>query len=178
MASRPRKVSQISRAFVPTSILLDFAELTTILLIASLLSTMQVPEGYTGPSLQVMSRNLKQEEVPVFVRRVMAEVPQDVQKVAVFQNDKFDGELSQKVFDGFQERGTEMVEMSDFFADVQKVKLAGEQQNMQMAANLTTWTFEKIVQEIEDIIEEDKKVKHSYIQSKIESSLDKDEDIG
>lgn len=49
---------------------------------------------------------------------------------------------------------------------------------MQMAANLTTWTFEKIVQEIEDIIEEDKKVKHSYIQSKIESSLDKDEDIG
>ena len=71
-----------------------------------------------------------------------------------------------------------MVEMSDFFADVQKVKLAGEQQNMQMAANLTTWTFEKIVQEIEDIIEEDKKVKHSYIQSKIESSLDKDEDIG
>lgn len=79
---------------------------------------MQVPEGYTGPSLQVMSRNLKQEEVPVFVRRVMAEVPQDVQKVAVFQNDKIDGELSQKVFDGFQERGTEMVEMSDFFADV------------------------------------------------------------
>ena len=139
---------------------------------------MQVPEGYTGPSLQVMSRNLKQEEVPVFVKRVMAEVPQDVQKVAVFKNDKIDGELSQKVFDEFQERGSEMVEMSDFFADVQKVKLAGEQQNMQMAANLTTWTFEKIVQEIEDIIEEDKKVKHSYIQSKIESSLDKEQDIG
>ena len=139
---------------------------------------MQVPEGYSGPSLQVMSRNLKQEEVPVFVRRVMAEVPQDVQKVAVFKNDKIDGELSQKVFDEFQERGSEMVEMSDFFADVQKVKLAGEQQNMQMAANLTTWTFEKIVQEIEDIIEEDKKVKHSYIQSKIESSLDKEQDIG
>ena len=137
-----------------------------------------MPEGYTGPSLQVMSRNLKQEEVPVFVKRVMAEVPQDVQKVAVFKNDKIDGELSQKVFDEFQERGSEMVEMSDFFADVQKVKLAGEQQNMQMAANLTTWTFEKIVQEIEDIIEEDKKVKHSYIQSKIESSLDKEQDIG
>ena len=79
------------------------------------------------------------------MRRVMAEVPQDVQKVAVFKNDKIDGELSQKVFDEFQERGSEMVEMSDFFADVQKVKLAGEQQNMQMAANLTTWTFEKIV---------------------------------
>ena len=32
-----------------------------------------------------------------------------------------------------------------------------------MAANLTEWTFKRIVQEIEDIIEDDKKVKHSYI---------------
>ena len=41
-----------------------------------------------------------------------------------------------------------------------------------MAAELTGWTFKRIVNEIEDIIEEDKKVKHSYIQSKIESGLD------
>ena len=45
---------------------------------------MQVPEGYTGPTLQILSRNLKQEEVPVFVTRVLTEVPTDVQKVAVF----------------------------------------------------------------------------------------------
>ena len=43
-----------------------------------------------------------------------------------------------------------------------------------MAANLTEWTFKRIVQEIEDIIEDDKKVKHSYIQSKIENGLDND----
>ncbi len=34
---------------------------------------------------------------------------------------------------------------------------------MKMAANLTQWTFKRIVKEIEDIIEEDKKVKHSVI---------------
>ena len=45
---------------------------------------------------------------------------------------------------------------------------------MQMAANLTEWTFKRIVTEIEHIIEEDKKVKHSFIQGKIEGGLDND----
>ena len=91
---------------------------------------MQVPEGYSGPQLQILSRNLKQEEVPVFVNRVLAEVPEDVKKVAVFQKDRIDGDLSQKVFDGFQGRSATMVEMADFMQEVQKVKLQGEQQNM------------------------------------------------
>ena len=45
---------------------------------------MQVPNWYVGPELQVLSRNIKQEEIPVFVTRFMAEIPEDVQKVAVF----------------------------------------------------------------------------------------------
>lgn len=45
---------------------------------------------------------------------------------------------------------------------------------MKMAANLTQWTFKRIVTEIEDIIEEDKKVKHSTIQGRIEQGLDND----
>ena len=135
---------------------------------------MQVPEWYVGPELQVLSRNIKQEEIPVFVTRVMAEIPDNVQKVAVFQKDRIDGDLSQKVFDGFTGRGAQLLEMADVMQQVQKVKLDCEQKNMRMASELTEWTFKRIVSEIEDIIEEDKKVKHSYIQSKIESGLDND----
>lgn len=62
--------------------------------------------------------------------RVMAEVPTDVQKVSVFQKDRIDGDLSQKVFDGFSGRGATLVEMADFMQEVQKTKLDGEQQNM------------------------------------------------
>ena len=76
---------------------------------------MQVPEGYEGPQLQVLSRNLKQEEVHAFVERVLTEAAPSVQKVAVFQKDKIDGELSQKVLDGFAQRGATLCEMSDFF---------------------------------------------------------------
>ena len=135
---------------------------------------MQVPEWYIGPELQVLSRNIKQEEVPVFVTRVLAEIPDNVKKVAVFQKDRIDGELSQKVFDGFNGRGAQLLEMADVMQQIQKVKLDCEQKNMRMASELTEWTFRRIVSEIEDIIEEDKKVKHSYIQSKIESGLDND----
>lgn len=49
---------------------------------------------------------------------------------------------------------------------------------MQMAANFTEWTFKRIVTEIEQIIEEDKRVKHSTIQNKIESGLDQDAVMG
>ena len=59
--------------------------------------------------------------------RVMAEVPTDVQKVSVFQKDRIDGDLSQKVFDGFSGRGATLVEMADFMQEVQKTKLDGEQ---------------------------------------------------
>mmetsp|Transcript_21383 Transcript_21383/g.28675 ORF Transcript_21383/g.28675 Transcript_21383/m.28675 type:complete len:81 (+) Transcript_21383:184-426(+) len=52
---------------------------------ASLLSAMQLPEGYNGPSLQILSRNLKQQEdVPTFVKRVLAVVPPEIRKVANF----------------------------------------------------------------------------------------------
>ena len=85
---------------------------------ASLLSGMPVPEGYTGPTLKILSRNLKQEEVPAFVKRVLAEVPADVKKVAVFLKDRPDGDLYQKVFEGFGERGATMLEMGDFFQEV------------------------------------------------------------
>ena len=132
---------------------------------------MEAPEGYSGPSLVVLSR-AKTEEVSAFVSRVMASVPNDIQKVAVFNKDKLDGDLSQNVFDNLKKRVVTLLEMSDFVEDMQKVKIEDEQKNMGIAAKLTEWTFKRIVQEIEDIIEEEKKVKHSYIQNKIEGALD------
>ena len=65
---------------------------------------MKTPEGYEGPQLNVMIRNIKQEEVKPFVARVMDKVPQSVQKIALFQQDKIDGDLTQNVIDTIQAR--------------------------------------------------------------------------
>jgi len=119
---RPKKVSILIVAHTvtlshakPSAYGIILTQLFVLFVIASLLSSMKVPEGYSGPTLQILSRNLKQEEVPAFVKRVLAEVPETIQKVAIFQKDRIDGDLSQKVLDGFSERGATMIEMADFF---------------------------------------------------------------
>jgi len=43
-----------------------------------------------------------------------------------------------------------------------------------VAAAFTEWTFSRVVEEIEGIIEDKKQVKHSQIQKRIESCLDND----
>ena len=62
--------------------------------------------------------------------------------------------------------------MSNFVADVAKTKLDVERKNMRVAGKFTEWTFKKIADEVETIIEDDKHVKHSYIQNKIEKLLE------
>jgi nucleosome binding factor SPN SPT16 subunit len=44
-----------------------------------------------------------------------------------------------------------------------QVKTSSELKNLKIAAAFTEWTFSKIVAEVEDIIDDDKQVKHSVI---------------
>lgn len=48
---------------------------------------------------------------------------------------------------------------------------------MKVASDFVNWTFGKIVSEVEDIIEGDKKVKHSHIQRKMEACLDNEDSM-
>ena len=45
---------------------------------------------------------------------------------------------------------------------------------MTIAGKFTEWTFQKIANEVENVIEEDSKVKHSMIQNKIERLIETD----
>lgn len=47
-----------------------------------------------------------------------------------------------------------------------------------MAGKFTEWSFNKIITEVEDIIENNKQVKHSAIQKRIEGVLDDDSVLG
>lgn len=46
---------------------------------------------------------------------------------------------------------------------------------MRSAAKFVQWNFSNIVNEVEDIIDGEKQVKHSHIQKKIEGMLEKEE---
>ena len=62
--------------------------------------------------------------------------------------------------------------MQPFIDNASRYKLECEQKNMTIAGKFAEWTFKKIADEVETIIEDDKKVKHSFIQRKIEGLLD------
>jgi hypothetical protein len=53
--------------------------------------------------------------------------------------------------------------MKEFYDRICMVKTKPEVDNMRVAGQFTEWTFSKIVEEVEDIIEEKKSVKHSVI---------------
>ncbi len=67
--------------------------------------------------------------------------------------------------------------MKEFMDKVSMVKIAPEIDNMKTAAKFMKWTFDNIVNEIEDIIETDKSIKHSQISNKVERMLEKPEVI-
>lgn len=53
--------------------------------------------------------------------------------------------------------------MKDFMDKVNMVKIQPEISNLKTAANFVKWTYDNVVNEIEDIIEINKQVKHENI---------------
>lgn len=64
--------------------------------------------------------------------------------------------------------------MKPFMTKTQQLKVACEHFNMREAAKFNEWTFGRIISEIEEIIDEEKTVKHSFIQEKVEATLSND----
>ena len=98
------------------------------------------------------------------VDRVFSEISgQNLQTVATWVKDKPDGDLTTATLTTLDIKGVKTVDLKDFMDQTNQVKTASELKNLKVAGAFTEWTFNKIVKEVEDIIEEDKQVKHSII---------------
>jgi nucleosome binding factor SPN SPT16 subunit len=67
--------------------------------------------------------------------------------------------------------------MKELMDKAHMVKIASEIDNMRVAAKFLKWTFDNVVNEIEDIVEVEKKIKHSQISNKVEKMLEREETI-
>ena len=67
--------------------------------------------------------------------------------------------------------------MKEFMDKVHMTKIEPELENMGVAGNFVKWTFSNIINEVEDIIDAEKEIKHSQIQTKVERMLEKPETI-
>jgi nucleosome binding factor SPN SPT16 subunit len=99
----------------------------------------------------------------------------DLRTIATWQNDKPDGELTTMVLQTMQSEGGKLIDLQPFADRYNMTKTLPEQGNMRLSGAFTQWTFAKVVGEVEDIIEEKKMVKHSQIQKRMESLLDKED---
>ena len=75
------------------------------------------------------------------------------------------------------ERNVTKVDMKEFIDKVNITKIAPEVDNLLVASRFVKWTFDNIVKEVEDIIDAEKKIKHSQIQAKVERMVEKPEMI-
>jgi len=67
--------------------------------------------------------------------------------------------------------------MKEFMDKVHMVKIETELDNMRVAARFVRWTCSNMIDEIENIIDSEKEIKHSQISNKIEKMLEKPEQI-
>lgn len=138
---------------------------------------MEIPVGYEGPKLEIVLRTLKPtDNTEEVIKQVISQV-QPGGKVAVYLKDQVDGDLTEKTFKALDGAGITKGEMKELMEKVHMIKIAPEIDNIKVASKFLKWTFDNIVNEIEDIVEVERKIKHSQISNKVEKMLERDETI-
>jgi nucleosome binding factor SPN SPT16 subunit len=138
---------------------------------------MEVPADYDGPKLEIILRTVKPvDNTDEVIGTVLSQVKAGG-KVAIYQKDATDGDLTEKTLKGLAAAGLSRGEMKELTDKVHLVKIESEIENMKTAAKFIKWTFDNIVNEIEDIVEVEKKIKHSQISTKVEKMLEREDTI-
>jgi len=172
--------------------LLDYEFADTIMLITKakvifavsqkkkeLLEKMEVPADYDGPKLEIVLRTLKPvDNTDDVISSVLSNLKHTkAGKIAIYQKDQPDGDITEKTLKAVTQAGLTIGDMKELMDKVHMVKIESEIENMRVAAKFLKWTFDNVVNEIEDIVEVEKKIKHSQISNKVEKMLERDETI-
>lgn len=136
------------------------------------------PASYDGPQLVVIEANPRSETPAQIFEKLQKEIEDPsapLTNIAVFLKDKEDGDLTRTALEQAKNLASgKLVEYKPHFDRANQIKSEQELKNLEIASAFTEWSFSRLVEEVEDIIENDTQVKHATIQKKIESSLDDD----
>ena len=121
---------------------------------------MEVPAGYKGPTLEIITKTLKPDNTAEVIEKLLSNVKEG-SKVALFQKDESDGELTDLTLQALAAKDTHRVEMKDFLDKVNMTKIEPEVENLDIATRFVKWTFDNVVNEVEDIIDAEKEIKHT-----------------
>jgi len=120
---------------------------------AKIIKNMKIPDAYNGPKLELIECDMKKDPLPSMIEKFMAT---GVIKgsVGIFQNDKEDGEFTKLSLKALESQ--KQVDMSSFLRSSQQIKTEGELKNLKVAADFAAWNFQRIIDEVEEIIDSEK----------------------
>ena len=84
---------------------------------------MVVPQGYAGPSLEIILRTTKPDNTEDILKQILSHLDPAASKVALFQKDQSDGELTDATLNAVRDRGLALTEMKSFMETVNLVKI-------------------------------------------------------
>jgi nucleosome binding factor SPN SPT16 subunit len=113
---------------------------------------MEAPVGYEGPQIEIFVRDPKTETASDISTKILAKLEAKA-IVGLFLKDKEDGDLTKSVFKIMEEKTIVKEDMKDFMDRVHAVKIKEEINNVQIASKFAKWTFENLINAVEDIIE-------------------------
>lgn len=67
----------------------------------TMLEAMQVPQDYDGPKLELLVRDIKQDNTSDVIGQLVSHIPSN-SKVGIFTKDATDGDLTKKLLEGLQ----------------------------------------------------------------------------
>lgn len=122
---------------------------------------MKVPEDYEGPALEIYVRTSKPvDNTQEVIQKVLSNI-KGGSKVAIYQKDALDGDVTEQTLKALSREGINQVEMKDFMEKVHMTKIEPELENLDIGGRFVKWTFDNIIKEVEDIIDAEKEIKHS-----------------
>jgi len=134
---------------------------------------MKKPEGYTGPELEFVLKDSKEENLGGLIDNMLSKYIHEGKKIGMYmKNEQEDGELSKTLIERIKSNGFSLSEMQDFMNKVNKTKIEPEIANLKIAASFTEWSFKKVIRELEGCIEGDIKIKHKKLAGNVERTLD------
>jgi Xaa-Pro aminopeptidase len=123
---------------------------------------MSPPSGYSGAKVELVERDIKADQTDSFISRTLKSLAA-LKKVGIFLTDNDDGDLTEVTKSQLKKQGVSFVEMKDFVDSANTVKSTSEISNLRVASDFADWTFKKVINEVETILENDKVTKHSAI---------------
>ena len=115
---------------------------------------------YDGPQIEFVLRDPKTADSSALLKQSFAHLGG---KVATFSKDHVSpGSLAEEVEKALPEQ-KDLVDFRDFLELVEMKKIESEVENMGVAGRFVSWTLKETINEIENIIDVEKPVKHENI---------------